>query len=267
MNGLLQINEQNTITMSSREIAELCEKEHKTVVRDIRVMLIQLYGDDYVSKNIPEHYRNRHSEYIRENAGKILEAITKDGTNWNHQQKGYSWERDNRGYITVFRLDKEHSLTLIAGYNVKLRKRIIDRWQELENQQKPTALLPQNYLQALEALVESEKQKQVLALENQEMKPKADFVDHYVEVGTTKSLRETAKILNMPERKMIECLVLDKFLYRQSGNLLPYQKSQERGLFTVKTGTAEHGHNFTQTRVTSKGVEFIASRYASELML
>ncbi|MFZ7175316.1 phage antirepressor KilAC domain-containing protein [[Pasteurella] aerogenes] len=136
----------------------------------------------------------------------------------------------------------------------------------IRNQQKLTALLPQNYLQALEALVESEKQKQVLALENQEMKPKADFVDHYVEVGTTKSLRETAKILNMPERKMIECLVLDKFLYRQSGNLLPYQKSQERGLFTVKTGTAEHGHNFTQTRVTSKGVEFIASRYASELM-
>ncbi|SUB33340.1 Uncharacterized phage-encoded protein [[Pasteurella] mairii] len=137
----------------------------------------------------------------------------------------------------------------------------------IKTQQKTTALLPQNYLQALEALVESEKQKQVLAWENQEMKPKADFVDHYVEVGTTKSLRETAKILNMPERKMIECLVLDKFLYRQSGNLLPYQKSQERGLFTVKTGTAEHGHNFTQTRVTSKGVEFIASRYASELML
>lgn len=89
-----------------------------------------------------------------------------------------------------------------------------------------------------------------------------------MEVGTTKSLRETAKILNMPERKMIECLVLDKFLYRQSGNLLPYQKSRKNVvLFTVKTGTAEHGHNFTQTRVTSKGVEFIASRYASELML
>lgn len=58
-------------------------------------------------------------------------------------------------------------------------------------------------------------------------------------------------------------LSVDKFLYRQSGNLLPYQKSQERGLFTVKTGTAEHGHNFTQTRVTSKGVEFsCVSRYA-----
>ncbi|EPE64106.1 phage protein, partial [Pasteurella multocida P1933] len=27
------------------------------------------------------------------------------------------------------------------------------------------------------------------------------------------------------------------------------------------------GHNYTQTRVTSKGIEYIASRYASELML
>lgn len=230
MNKLLPIfNQNSTLTMSSREIAELCEKRHTHVLADIDKMLneLEIHSADF-------------SAQYKDSTGRMLRC---------------------------YNLPKDLTLTLIAGYNVKLRKRIIDRWQELENQQKPTALLPQNYLQALEALVESEKQKQVLALENQEMKPKADFVDHYVEVGTTKSLRETAKILNMPERKMIECLVLDKFLYRQSGNLLPYQKSQERGLFTVKTGTAEHGHNFTQTRVTSKGVEFIASRYASELML
>ncbi|HHE3585739.1 TPA: phage antirepressor KilAC domain-containing protein, partial [Pasteurella multocida] len=49
--------------------------------------------------------------------------------------------------------------------------------------------------------------------------------------------------------------------------LLPYQTAHSRDLFTVKTGTAEHGHNYTQTRVTSKGIEYIASRYASELML
>lgn len=230
MNKLLPIfNQNSTLTMSSREIAELCEKRHTHVLADIDKMLneLEIHSADF-------------SAQYKDSTGRMLRC---------------------------YNLPKDLTLTLIAGYNVKLRKRIIDRWQELENQQKLTALLPQIYLQALEALVESEKQKQVLALENQEMKPKADFVDHYVEVGTTKSLRETAKILNMPERKMIECLVLDKFLYRQSGNLLPYQKSQERGLFTVKTGTAEHGHNFTQTRVTSKGVEFIASRYASELML
>ncbi len=52
-------------TMSSREIAELCEKEHKIVLRDIRTMLISLYGDEYLESVVPEQYRNRHSEYIR----------------------------------------------------------------------------------------------------------------------------------------------------------------------------------------------------------
>lgn len=99
-----------------------------------------------------------------------------------------------------------------------------------------------------------------------EAQPKIEFVQRYVEVGTTKSLRETAKILKMPERTMIDCLVGDGLLFRQSGNLLPYQKYHVKGLFDVKTGTTEYGHNYTQTRVTSKGIEYIASRYASELM-
>ena len=144
---------------------------------------------------------------------------------------------------------------------------VIRTFDSLVSHQNSTALLPQNYLQALEKLVETEKEKQALELENQVMKPKADFVDLYVDIGTTKSLRETAKILNMPEKAMIAALERDKALYRQSGNLIPYSDKQSRGLFTVKTGTAEHGHNFTQTRVTSKGIQWIAQRYASELVL
>ena len=232
MEQLLPITNENasTLTMSSREIAELCEKEHRHVARDIEVMFEQLEIN-------PKGYV------------KI----------WTHPQNGQSYRE--------FMLPKDLTLTLVAGYSVKLRKRIIDRWLELENQQNPTALLPQNYLQALEQLVASEKEKQALALENKAMKPKADFVDLYVDIGTTKSLRETAKILNMPEKAMIAALERDKALYRQSGNLIPYSDKQSRGLFTVKTGTAEHGHNFTQTRVTSKGIQWIAQRYASELML
>ena len=126
--------------------------------------------------------------------------------------------------------------------------------------------LPQTFAEALRLAADLEEQKQALFLENQQLKPKAAFVEHYVEVGTTKSLRETAKILKMPEKAMIQRLVEDRILYRQSNNLLPYQKYHERELFAVKTGTAEHGHNFTQTRVTSKGMAFIANRYASELM-
>lgn len=42
-------------------------------------------------------------------------------------------------------------MILVSGYRIDLRAKIIDRLNELEKPTKPTALLPQNYLQALEA--------------------------------------------------------------------------------------------------------------------
>lgn len=228
MNELFTISEQkSTLTMSSREIAELVESRHDHVKRSIERL-----ADKGVIQLPP-------LEEVKNHLGQT---------------------------VTEYHLIKRDTYIVVAQLCPEFTARLVDRWQALESQQKPTALLPQNYLQALEALVEAEKQKQQLALENAQLKPKANFVDHYIEVGTSKSFREVAKILKMPERAMINWLIEDRFLYRQSGVLLPYQTAHSRDLFTVKTGTAEHGHNFTQTRVTSKGIEFIASRYASELM-
>lgn len=231
MNELLPINDKNAsaLTMSSREITKLVNSRHSDVCKSI-------------------------------------ETLISKGVIGGYQPKPYTHPQNGQIYYEYF-LNKRDTYILVAQFSPEFTARLVDRWQELENQQNPTALLPQNYLQALEQLVASEKEKQALALENKAMKPKADFVDLYVDIGTTKSLRETAKILNMPEKAMIAALERDKALYRQSGNLIPYSDKQSRGLFTVKTGTAEHGHNFTQTRVTSKGIQWIAQRYASELML
>ena len=231
MNELLPINDKNTsaLTMSSREITKLVNSRHSDVCKSI-------------------------------------ETLISKGVIGGYQPKPYTHPQNGQIYYEYF-LNGRDTYILVAQFSPEFTAAVIDRWQELENQQNPTALLPQNYLQALEQLVASEKEKQALALENKAMKPKADFVDLYVDIGTTKSLRETAKILNMPEKAMIAALERDKALYRQSGNLIPYSDKQSRGLFTVKTGTAEHGHNFTQTRVTSKGIQWIAQRYASELML
>lgn len=218
----------SALTMSSREIADLVESRHDSVKRTIE--RLQDKGLIQLTPMVE----------VKNHLGQV---------------------------VTEYQLIKRDTYVVVAQLSPEFTARLVDRWQELENQQNPTALLPQNYLQALEQLVASEKEKQALALENKAMKPKADFVDLYVDIGTTKSLRETAKILNMPEKAMIAALERDKALYRQSGNLIPYSDKQSRGLFTVKTGTAEHGHNFTQTRVTSKGIQWIAQRYASELML
>ena len=233
--GLLSTNQkQNTsVKMSSIEIAQLCEKRHDNVMTDIRKMLdeLNLYAPDF------------------------------SGTYKTAQGNEYQ----------CFFLPKRETMILISGYRIDLRAKIIDRLDELErgialpNFNDPVASA-RAWADAKESELRALAAEQAALAKIERDAPKVAFVDHYVEVGTTKSLRETAKILKMSERAMINRLIEDKLLYRQSGNILPYQTAQARDLFTVKTGTAEHGHNFTQTRVTAKGIELIASRYASELM-
>lgn len=222
MNQLLTITKENasTLTMSSREIAEITHKEHKNVLRVIR---------DLIEQNLVAQIEPLKFEYRNQ-------------------------------WFDYYELNKRDTFVVVARLSPEFTAAVVDRWQELENQQKPTALIPKSFSEALMLAAQLQAEKERNA-------PKVAFVDHYVEVGTSKSFRETAKILKMPERALVNRLVEDKYLYRQSGVLLPYQSAHTKDLFTVKTGTAEHGHNYTQTRVTSKGIEFIASRYASELML
>ena len=111
MNELLTFN--NELMMSSREIAELCNKRHDNVMADIRKMLdeLDIYAPDFSGTFITE--------------------------------QGNQYE--------CFNLPKRECLILVSGYNVKIRTKIIDRWQQLE--QGKTKLLPQTKLEALKAYV------------------------------------------------------------------------------------------------------------------
>ncbi|MFT3815465.1 MAG: hypothetical protein QM740_19155 [Acidovorax sp.] len=129
------------VSMDSKEIASLLEKEHSNVLRDTRVMLIGLYGDDYLSMHMPPNYAGGRNAFIQANADAIFRAVFEDDSVLNHQQRqGFTWKRDARGYLTKISLDKSHTMTLVSGYDVKLRKRIVDRLQVLEEAAAPKAI-------------------------------------------------------------------------------------------------------------------------------
>ncbi len=87
-----------SLTMSGREIAELTGKEHRNVMRDIRTMLEELHGE-----------------------GGVL----------SFEQ---SYTNEQRKKQPCFSLPKRETLILVSGYNIQMRAKIIDRWQELEAQ-------------------------------------------------------------------------------------------------------------------------------------
>lgn len=116
MNELLTISQKNasTLTMSSREIAELCEKQHPHVLRDIRNMLNSLYPN--------------------------LDGL---------DSKGIFAIKNEYGLTLEILLPKREVMILVSGYRIDLRAKIIDRLEELESQQKPTTKIPQSFSEAL----------------------------------------------------------------------------------------------------------------------
>ncbi|WP_363420672.1 phage antirepressor KilAC domain-containing protein [Enterobacter ludwigii] len=212
--------------MSSLEIAGLCEKRHDHVCRDIKVMLEQL---------------NIQSPQI-----------------WGEY-------RDDMGRAyPCFHLPKDLCLTLVSGYNVVLRKRIIDRWLELEQQNQPK--VPQSFSEALRLAAELEEQKQMLTDKLAIAAPKAEFVDRYVVATGSMTFRQVAKLLNAKEPEFRLFLLDNHIMYRLNGTLTPYHQHIDAERFEVKTGTTNaSNYAFSQARFTAKGVKWIGGLWAEHI--
>ena len=117
--------------------------------------------------------------------------------------------------------------------------------------------LPTTYIEALERLLETEKEKEQYKLENQVLKPKGEYFDCLVERNLLTNFRDTAKEFNMKQKDFINFLIENKFIYRdQKGKVKPYSQYVESGLFELKEFTSKYNnHADVQTLITPKGRE------------
>ena len=95
-----------------------------------------------------------------------------------------------------------------------------------------------------------------LTVDNEIMRPKADYFDELVERNTLTNFRETAKQLQVGEKVFIKYLLDHKYIYRDKrGKIMPYA-DKNNGLFEVKESFNEKTKwSGTQTLVTPKGRE------------
>ena len=221
MNQLMVMN--NEVTMSSREIAELVGKEHKHVMRDLRVLSEQL--------------------------GDMFEGVVQV---WTHPQNKQQYEE--------YAIKRDTCITLLTGYDSVSRMKVIKRWQELESAHKPA--IPQTYAAALleagRLAMELEQAEAQLAI----AAPKAEFVDRYVDATGTYGFRQVAKMLSVKENWFSEFLIEKGIMYRLSGKLTAHSDHIDAGRFVARAGVAKNDHAFTECRFTAKGVEWVAGEIA-----
>ena len=120
------------------------------------------------------------------------------------------------------------------------------------------ATSPEAMMKLCSDLLAEREKNAALREENAMLEGKAAFYDLFIDLKHSTNLRSTAKELVVPERRFVRFLLEQRFVYRTaSGNVLPYAKSANDGLFCVKD-YCNHGHTGSYTLVTPQGKLYFA---------
>ena len=120
----------------------------------------------------------------------------------------------------------------------------------------PAELMAKALLVAQKTLADREARISALTVQNQIMRPKADYFDELVDRSLLTGFRETANELGISEKAFIGFLLEKKFIYRNpKGKLMPYTRKND-GYFELKECFNDKtGWKGTQTMITPKGRE------------
>lgn len=202
--------------LDSREVAEMVEKSHDKLLRDIRTYITQLSLSNIGESDffIKSTYKNgRGKEYP-------CYLITKKGCEF-----------------IANKLTGQKGTAFTARY--------VNRFHEMEDvlaEQQPNNIIAkldsymiENPIERAKRWIEEYEEKLALEEKIKEDKPKVEYFDSIVEARLLTNFRDTAKELHLSQTQFTGWLLDKKFIYRDSrGTLLPYEPYRANGWFQVK---------------------------------
>ena len=226
MNDITKVGETINVneSMTSLEIAEVTGKEHKSIMRDIRVL----------------------SEQVTE----------KDGYKFVLMSYVDSYNRSQ----PMYKLGKKECLLLASGYDPILRAKIINRWEELEFKEREIFKIPQTLSEALYLAASQAKQIEEQNIQLEEQKPKVEFFDQVTDSTDAVDMAQCAKVLNMGigRNRLFDFLRSRNILDRHN---IPYQNFIDLGYFRTieqKYSKADGTNCINiKTVVYQKGMDYI----------
>ena len=226
--------QENQKTMSSREIAELCEKEHFHVKRDCEVVF--------------------------------------RGLNLDASKFGCTYLDSMNREQTEYLLDEELTMTLITGYSILLRNRVIKRWKEHEDKaSKPVEL---SRMELIQLALAAEQENQALKDHVAVLEPKAQVMDVIADTVNTYSIRDSAKTIGIQESKLIDFMLKKRWVFRENSRhrrLCAYAQRVEQKVMVNKVSQViacvEGDKVYTQARITAFGLTRLTALVAAAGLL
>jgi len=219
------------LTMSSREIADLCGKRHDNVMADIRKMMQD------IGLNAPDF------------SGTYITA------------QGNAYE--------CFNLPKDLTVTLITGYRADLRYKVVKRLEELEGQAalpnlSDPAVLTQLLIEHAGKRIEAEQRAAAAEAKVEVMQEDVAAHHRLTKADGSLNITEAAKNLGVRPKDLFDWLSHNGWIYRRANSptWLGFQTKCNLGLLEHKTTTvlrADGSEKITeQVRVTAKGLSSLA---------
>ncbi len=187
----------NTVTMSSREVADLTGKQHHHVVRDIKHNLAELNID----------------------ASKF----------------GCTYLDSSNRKQTEYLLPPDLVMTLLTGYSVPLRHRVVTRLQELENVSRHVAI-PQSLPEALRLAADLADKNGELQRLISDQAPKVAAIKRLAAAGGAICITDAAKQLGLAPSRLFAWLEQHRWIFRRHGckRWVAYQPRITSGFMTHK---------------------------------
>ena len=240
MTNLVSINHKGESITTSKIVAEVFDKNHADVLRDIRNLSC---SEEFRVSNFAE------ATFQNQKTGQphLMYEMTKDG--FSFLVMGYTGEKAGQfkeTFITEF--NKREALLKNDDY-------IMVRAFEIQ----------QNRIKALETQAQALEEK--TRIQDMVIKQQAPKVEYHDEVLNSEGLISTtviAKDLGMSAGALNKKLHLMGIIYRSSDTWVPYSKYQDKGLCKSKTFPYNDSNGKQKTAIhfywTEKGREFIINK-------
>ena len=238
------------LTMSSREIAELCDKQHRNVLRDIRAYVGAIL-------QMERGMDIRSLDWDGKEGVALFEHTPVGGVTVRMEQNP-----QNGQCYPIYYLDKAATLTVVSGYNVILRKRIIDRWLELEAGAVHAPLTGPQLMAA--ALIEANATLAAQATQIASMQVDVAAHERLTKADGSLNITEAAKNLGIRPKDLFDWLSHNGWIYKRPGSSgwLGYQPKCNQGLLEHKSTTVLRADGTEkiseQVRITARGLSALA---------
>lgn len=217
------------LTMSTRDIAELCETRHNQIIETVERLF---------AKGVLRESRKTTRTHSPGGGGRPTE---------------------------VYDLTKRDTLVVASGYDDALRARIIDRWMEIEARDRPDPLAMLSDPAAMRHLLLGYADRVIeLQGEIDAARPQQEALRRIAQADGSLCITDAAKTLQVQPKQLFAHLRSQRWIYTRTGSHsdIGYQDKIAAGFLEHKVTAVPRPdgteRTVTQVRVTAKGLARLA---------